>query len=109
MFGSLKNVLKDDWYNDKDNHIIKLSTPKYDTVWQIFSIYTIYKESYYINVAFDNLKDYDQFLDTIYKRSLYKFNTTVNNKDHILTLSTCKDSNGNRLVVHAKLIKKKDH
>ena len=28
MFGSLKNILNTDWYQNKDNHIIKLSTKK---------------------------------------------------------------------------------
>ena len=28
MFGSLRNILSSSWYNNTDNHIIKLSTPK---------------------------------------------------------------------------------
>lgn len=106
MFGNLTHVLEDEWYNDKNNHIIKLSTLKYETIWQIFSIYTIYKESYYITTNFKTLDSYQKFLDTISKRSQYYFYTTVNTNDKILTLSTCKDSYGHRLVVHAKLIKK---
>ncbi len=106
MFGSLPYVLNDEWYKDKKNHIIKLSTTKENTIWQIFSIYVVYKESYYITTNFKNLDAYQEFLDTIVRRSQYLFFTSVNTNDKILTLSTCKDSYGNRLVVHAKLIKK---
>ena len=35
-----------------------------------------------------------------------EFSAEVNTNDKILTLSTCKDNFGNRVVMHAKLIKK---
>lgn len=38
MFGSLSKVLKSSWYNNKDNHIIRLSTDTENTLWQIFSV-----------------------------------------------------------------------
>ena len=38
MFGSLSKTLKSNWYNNKDNHIIRLSTEAENTMWQIFSI-----------------------------------------------------------------------
>ncbi len=106
MFGSLPYVLNDEWYKNKKNHIIKLSTINENTIWQIFSIYVVYKESYYITTNFKSLDAYQEFIDTIIKRSQYYFFTNVNTNDKILTLSTCRDSYGNRLVVHAKLIKK---
>ena len=37
-------------------------------------------------------------------RSVYSFNTSVGGNDKILTLSTCY-SNGEKMVMHAKLIK----
>ena len=52
-------------------------------------------------------KEYQEFIDTIKKRSIYDFNTDINIKDNILTLSTCYDDD-NRTVVHAKLIKKQE-
>lgn len=105
VFGSLKKVLNKNWYNNKDNHIIKLSTPTENTLWQIFSIYTIKPESYYITTNFTD-DSYKKFLTTIKERSEINFSGTVNNNDKILTLSTCKDAAGTtRLVIHAKLIK----
>lgn len=105
MFGSLKNILKSSWYNNKNNHIIKFSTPKENTLWQVFSVYTIEKESYYITTEFPSNEYFKEFVDTLKDRSKIEFSAVPNENDKILTLSTCKDSKGNRVVMHAKLIK----
>lgn len=105
MFGSLSKVLKESWYTDKSNHIIRISTPKEDTLWQIFSVYKIKEETYYITTDFNNDEEYSTFLNTIKDRSKYNFNTEITTADHIITLSTCY-SDTERTVVHAKLIKK---
>lgn len=106
MFGSLKNILNSSWYTNKENHIIRLSTPTENTMWQVFSVYTIAKESYYITPSFSTTESYQEFLNTIKGRSEVDFSGTVNTNDKVLTLSTCKDNFGNRIVMHAKLIKK---
>ena len=106
MFGSLKNILNSSWYTNKDNHIIRLSTPTENTMWQVFSVYTIPKESYYITPNFNSNEAYQEFLNTMKSRSEVDFSAEVNTNDKILTLSTCKDNFGNRVVMHAKLIKK---
>ena len=106
MFGSLKNILNSSWYTNKENHIIRLSTPTENTMWQVFSVYTIEKESYYITPSFSSTESYQNFLNTIKGRSEVDFSGTVNTGDKVLTLSTCKDNFGNRIVMHAKLIKK---
>lgn len=104
MFGSLSNVLKKSWYVNKDNHVIRISTPSGDSLWQIFSVYVIKEETYYITTSFRDDEEYQKFLDTIKKRSKYNFNTSLDTNDKILTLSTCY-SDTQRTVVHAKLIK----
>ena len=48
MFGSLAWCLKESWYKNEENHYIKISTPYSNTVWQIFSLYTIKPEVYYL-------------------------------------------------------------
>ena len=106
MFGSLKNILNSSWYTNKDNYIIRLSTPTENTMWQVFSVYTIPKESYYITPSFNSSESYGEFLNTMKSRSEVDFSAEVNTNDKILTLSTCKDNFGNRVVMHAKLIKK---
>ena len=105
VFGSLKKVLNKSWYSNKDNHIIKLSTPTENSLWQIVSIYTIQPESYYITTKFSNTQ-FQTFIKTIKERSQINFSGTLNENDKILTLSTCEDVAGTtRLVIHAKLIK----
>ena len=105
VFGSLKKVTNKSWYGNKDNHIIKLSTPKENTLWQIVSIYTIKPESYYITTKFSD-SQFKTFIKAIKDRSQIDFSGTLNENDKILTLSTCEDVAGTtRLVIHAKLIK----
>lgn len=105
MFGSLRNVIKESWYSNKDNHVIKLSTDKENSMWQIFSVYRIETESYYITTDFASDESYDQFLKTLQERSMYNFNVKLSSSDKILTLSTC-NGEDHRIVIHAKLIKK---
>lgn len=105
MFGSLRNVIKKEWFLNKDNHIIKLSTEKENTLWQIFSTYKIEVESYYLTTSFSTDLEYERFLNTIKERSLYDFDVTLSKDDKILTLSTCSGENS-RIVIHAKLIKR---
>lgn len=105
MFGSLTNTLEPNWYENKDNQLIQFSTPKYNTMWQIISIYKIEAESYYITTDFSSDSSYEAFLQTMKDRSIYDFGIDVSKNDKLLTLSTCYNNNGIRLVVQAKLVK----
>ena len=105
MFGTLKNVLKPSWQNNTDNHIVRVSTEYENTLWQVFSVYQIPQTSDYLKIQFSNNTEYIEFLNMILSRSVYNFNTSVNENDRIITLSTCRNKN-DRVVLHAKLIKK---
>lgn len=107
MFGSLVWCLKDSWLQNEENHYIKVSTPYSNTVWRIFSIYTIIPEVYYLKTYFDSNEEHQEFLNTIKKRSIYNFNfdDELTPDDKILTLSTCTDDGTKRIVIHAKMIK----
>lgn len=105
IFGTLKNTLKNEWLENKDNHIIKLSTKYENTLWQIFSVYRIPTTNDYIRTKFLSDTDFKNFANKILERSIYDFNTTINETDQILTLSTCYN-NDDKIVIHAKLIKK---
>ncbi len=109
MFGSLRYVLNDEWYQNNMNHIIKLSTLEYDSLWQIFSVYVIPNENYYITTYFNNNDSYQKFLNLMFNRSFRNFDTDVSTDDKILTLSTCSGNSGDKLVIQAKLIKKGTH
>ena len=104
MFGSLKQVVDSSWYTNTDNHIIKISTEKENSLWQIFSTYTIEPESYYLTDKFNSDNEYNNFIFTIKSRSVYDYNVNIDTKDKILTLSSCYNDDL-RVVVHAKLIK----
>ena len=103
MFGSLKNIFTNNWLNNSDNFIIKLSTESHITLWQVFSVYKIPTTNDYIKVKFND-DDFKDFYTMLLNRSEYNFNTNVTTKDKILTLSTCYNDN-EKVVLHAKLIK----
>lgn len=106
LFGSLRNVLLSSWQKNQDNYAIFLSTLKENMIFQIFSIYTIDRENYYIMTDFSNNKEKQEWINIMKKRNIAPINTEVNVNDKFLTLSTCKNNQGERIVVQAKLIKR---
>lgn len=109
MFGSLKNILDSKWYDDKDNYIVKFSTPYENTLWRVFSVYSIKTESYYLTTSFSSTSSYETFLQELKNRSKKDFEVSLSASDKIITLSTCKDVAGTeRVVMHAKLIKREE-
>lgn len=104
MFGSLKNVFRNNWYQKTDNYILHFITKDYTSLWQIFSVYSIPTETYYLTTNFSTDEEYQKFIDTLTSRSKYNFNASVNTNDKIITLSTCLNNN-ERVVLHARLIK----
>lgn len=107
MFGSLYKTQYPAWYQNKSNHVIRISTPSVNMSYQIFSVYKIEEESYYIQTDFTTDDVYLEFLNTIKERSKYDFNVVLGASDKIITLSTCANDK-ERYVVHAKLIKKSE-
>lgn len=103
MFGTLRNTLKSEWYSNEDNLVVQLVTEDEIYKYQVFSVYKIKAEDYYIRTEFDN--DFKEFLDVLKKRSVYDFKIDLEEDDKILTLSTCVGFSDTRLVLHAKLIK----
>ena len=103
MFGSMRNVVKQSWYNNKNNYIITVATPRGNQKWQVFSTYTIEPESYYITTSFKDNDEFNNFINTLKQRSLHNYGVEVSSNDKILTLSSCYD-NKKRMVLHAKLI-----
>ncbi len=108
MFGSLRNILSSGWLNNSNNYVVKLSTEKENTLWQVFSVYHIPTTSDYIQTEFSSDDEFLELITKIKDRSMFNFNTDVNSNDNILTLSTCY-SDTEKVVLHAKLIKKSDN
>lgn len=103
MFGTLKNTLKSDWYSNEDNLVVQFITEESLYKYQVFSVYKIKAEDYYIMTEFDN--NFKEFGATLKKRSVHDFGVELEEDDQILTLSTCVGYGDTRLVLHAKLIK----
>lgn len=105
MFTTLQNIIKPEWQDDASNHIVRISTETENTLWQVFSVYTIPTTSDYIQVSFSSDKEFSRLVNRIKNRSLYDFATEVSDSDKILTLSSCYINSNNKVVLHAKLIK----
>ena len=103
MFGTLRNTLKSEWYSNKDNLTLQFVTPEKMYKYEVFSIYKIKAEDYYIQTEFDN--NFKEWVDKLAKRSVHDFGVTFEEDDQIITLSTCVGFSDTRLVLHAKLIK----
>ena len=104
MFSSLKNLFQKQWYENEQNLKIQLITEDGTQLYQIFSIYEINNEDYYITTGFENNEKFNQFINTIKSRSINDFGVNVSENDQILTLSTCSSNNKDRYVVHAKKV-----
>ena len=104
MFGSLKDVITEEWYNNEENKYITFVTENDYQTYQVFSVYQIKTEDYYIQTEFKS-NEFTEFIDTITKRSKKNFGINVSKEDTILTLSTCSNNNKYRVVLHSVRVK----
>lgn len=105
MFSSLKNVLDSEWKENKENRYITFITESENAIYEVFSVYQIENEDYYIKTNFKG-NEFDTYINTMKNRSKYNFNVDVNDNDKILTLSTCGNNNKYRVILHAKKMDK---
>lgn len=103
MFGTLKSILNKEWYEDKNNLKISLHTENEESTYEVFSVYQLEEEDYYLQTSFKD-KEFLSFVNTLQGRSIKNFNVEVFENDSILTLSTCANDNRYRVVLHAKKI-----
>ena len=102
MFATLEKTLEEEWYSNPENRTIIFITENEETIYEIFSIYEVIDEEYYIRTEFNSDGSYQNFLNTLKRRSIYDFNEELTAEDKILTLSTCTNYNNGRIVIHAK-------
>ena len=103
MFGTLKNILTEEWYNNEENRKIIFITETEKSIYEVFSVYRIEDEDYYITTNFYG-NSFENFIRTLERRSVKDFGVEVTINDEILTLSTCDNNNNYRVVLHAKKI-----
>ncbi|MBR2833121.1 MAG: class B sortase [Bacilli bacterium] len=106
MFGTLKNIMTKNWQNNEENKIITLITEQGEAMYQVFSVYKIEAEDYYIRTEFTD-KDFEYFVNKLKKRSVYDFKVE-DSYNQVLTLSTCSETGKERVVLHAGLITPKE-
>ena len=104
MFGTLHNVLNDKWKDVEENRYITFITKQESYIYEVFSVYQIEAEDYYITTDFKNNEEFLKFANTLKLRSKYNFDVDIKENDSILTLSTCANNNKYRIVLHAKKI-----
>ena len=103
MFGPLDTLFTEKNYKNGSHRII-IKTQSKTYVYNIFSVYEIDPEIYYLTTSFNSDNAYLEFLNTLKSRSIYQYSETLDATSKILTLSTCNLDNSGRLVVHAKLV-----
>ncbi len=103
MFSNLKNYLKPSWYGEKTHNIIYFVTPNNYCKYEIFSVYEIKNENYYLKTKFKS-DEFINYINTVKSRSVISFDVKIDNNDSILTLSTCGSTNDYRIVLHAKKV-----
>lgn len=108
MFATLKGILSPEWYNNEENRNIIFNTENENGIYEVFSVYQIENEEYYIQTEFKTEDKFEKFIETIKKRSVKDFGVEVTSKDSILTLSTCANNNKYRVVLHAKKVLKEE-
>ena len=104
MFGSLRYALEEEWCNNQENRKIVFITKDAKYMYEIFSVYTVKDENYYITTDFTTDLEYENFIKELKNRSFYNFKKEINKDNQILTLSTCNIKN-HKTVIHAKLTK----
>lgn len=104
MFSPMANILESDWYDNDENRYITFLTEEGESTYEVFSIYQVKAEDFYIQTNFPTDEKYQEFLDVIKSRSVKKYDTNLTTNDKILTISTCGKENEYRVVLHAKRI-----
>lgn len=105
MFGTLKNILDSEWYNNEENKYITFKTENGTDIYEVISVYQVEAEDYYTTPSFSTEREFDEFISKLSRRSVKDFKVPVQKDDQILTLSTCANNNKYRVVLHAKKIK----
>ena len=100
MFGTLDETMNESWYTNGENRIVLLIFEDRIEKYEVFSVYKVLNEEYYITTDFSN-QSYKEFLNTIAGRSIYNFNVNLDETKNIITLSTCSNNDKYRTVLHA--------
>ena len=104
MFATLKDTQTPNWYNNSANRYITFVTPSATHIYEVFSVYTIKSETFYLTTDFADGESFLDFANTLKKRSIHDFGVPLSETDSTTTLSTCDATGRSRVILHAKQI-----
>ena len=104
MFSNMTKILNPEWYDNEQNKYVSFITESDETKYEVFSIYQVEVEDYYLQTNFNSEEEYQKFLNILKSRSTKDYNISLTAKDKIITLSTCGKDNKHRIVLHARKI-----
>lgn len=99
MFGQLDEYTSEDFYN-RGTGSFTVYTPEETYRYKIFAVNIVDPSDDVYQVGFTNTQAFDAFVQNLKERSMYNTGVDVSGSDHVITLSTCSDTN--RLVLCAK-------
>lgn len=89
----------------KKNNKIKITLNGKEFLYDVFSAYIVESDYDYLKTNFNNESDYQNYINDITSKSLYKSPIKVNSNDKIVTLSTCTyEFDDARMVIHGRLV-----
>ena len=106
MFGSLKNVLDENWRNTDENLYINFATLNENHIYKVFSVFVCDDKDVagYTRTSFSGNDEFSSYVNQLKKLSSYNFETDVSTTSQIITLYTCYGLNNQRLLVCATLV-----
>lgn len=101
MFGRLKNYKNDNFYDKHQYFTIYTENEVYR--YQIFAYYDTSEDSDVYMIGFGPDEVFQEFVNTMKRRSYYDTGVGVTSQDKVITLSTCSDEDL-RFIINAKRV-----
>ena len=99
MFGQLDEYTSEEFYQ-RGTGAFTISTPKGSYRYKIFAVNIVDPSDDVYQTGFSNAQAFETFVEQLQYNSMYDTGVEVSGSDHVVTLSTCSDTN--RLVLSAK-------
>lgn len=109
MFNNITKFKDKNFFEQNNKITIKNTSNGKEYIYEVFSVYHTDNNFNYNTVVFNENYTYEQYLEDIKKKSMYKKKIDVTTTDRIITLSTCSyEFKGAKTSIHAKLVEVKD-
>ena len=102
MFAHLKKFRNEEFYLEHKTFEVWTATGAY--TYEIFAVYVTDPDSDTYTIGFGDDEVFMDYIEKMQSQSIYDTGVTVDITDKIITLSTCVNSNVDRLVVQARRI-----